>query len=462
MPGFALALVATLSFGVLAFGAVYPWAYWTVAVLSAELGLWAIVLGRSWHDWRVWRLGKVLGVVAIAIALQIVPMPPAVLSFVSPNLHDVQSQYELAYASRERGWLPVSLAPWDTALALALFSAFGLLLVGTTRALRYVDLPVLVQRLTFLALFVAIVGIVQKVAAPDSELIYGFWRPIYKGEGFGPFVNRNHYAGWVVMVLPLVAASAIGMLEATARGGGPGRWRGWLSSPKAGQAAFAIAVVVVLGISIVLSRSRSGLLCVAVGLGVLSAFVSRRRGRRPRALGGLILVVALVVAAAVAWAGYDIVVDRMERLPVEIQDRVSVWTDTVRLIAAFPIAGVGFGAFSRAMAVYQTTPTHTLFAQAHNDYLQVMAEGGLLVGLPALIAVALIAQGIWRRFQTAEDEPLRFWIRAGAVAGLSAIAAQALVDFSLQKPGNTALFVVLLAIALHRPSRTDVPDAHRV
>jgi O-antigen ligase len=114
------------------------------------------------------------------------------------------------------------------------------------------------------------------------------------------------------------------------------------------------------------------------------------------------------------------------------------------------------------MAVYQTAPRETLFVQAHNDYLQVLAEGGILVVVPALAALVLVIHGIWRRFRAREDETARYWLRAGAVAGLAAIAAQSLVEFSLQKPGNTVLFVVLLAVALHRPSRGNDWDANRV
>jgi O-antigen ligase len=464
MPGFGLILIVTLSFGVLAFGSVYPWAYWLVAVASAELGLWAIMLGRAWNDWRVWRLAGALALVAVAIGLQLVPLPPAIFSFVSPNAHGVLQQYELAYATRQAGWHPISLAAWDTAVALALFTAFGLLLVGSIRALRYMNLMTLVSQLTILALLVGLVGIVQKaLASSENPLIYGFWRPQFQGDGFGPFVNRNHYAGWVVMALPLIAARMIALTESL--GGGhsslSGAWRRWVASQEAGQAAFAAAVVFVLGISVVLSGSRSGLASLAVVLVVLGAFVAHRVGRWRRRFV-FALSVPVLLAAVMAWAGYDIAMRRLQQVPVEILDRVSVWSDTVRLIGDFPIAGVGLGAFAKAMAVYQTAPTHTLFVQAHNDYLQLMAEGGALVVLPALAVLFLVGQGIWRRFSKGDDEPARFWLRAGAVAGLCGIAVQSLVEFSLQKPGNTVLFVVLVALALHRPSRGTSDDANRI
>jgi O-antigen ligase len=92
------------------------------------------------------------------------------------------------------------------------------------------------------------------------------------------------------------------------------------------------------------------------------------------------------------------------------------------------------------------------FQEAHNEYLQLLAEGGLLLAIPIVVAMAGLVRGIVRRFRSPGD-PEVYWLRVGAVGGLLAIALQSLLEFSLQMPGNAALFVVLLAIALHT-SRT--------
>ena len=87
-----------------------------------------------------------------------------------------------------------------------------------------------------------------------------------------------------------------------------------------------------------------------------------------------------------------------------------------------------------------------------------MAEGGLLLGVPVLIALALFIREVWRRFREAADDTRTYWLRAGAVTGLCAIAVQELSDFTLQMPGAAALFVVLAAIAIHRPSHVSQPS----
>jgi O-antigen ligase len=107
--------------------------------------------------------------------------------------------------------------------------------------------------------------------------------------------------------------------------------------------------------------------------------------------------------------------------------------------------------------------------EAHNDYLQLYAEGGLLLGIPIAGALAAFAVAVRRQFRTSSGSS--YWIRLGAVMGLVAIAVQTTVDFSLQMPGNAALCAVLCGIALHHDPRfhmrrdrmptSDTPSRHR-
>jgi O-antigen ligase len=115
----------------------------------------------------------------------------------------------------------------------------------------------------------------------------------------------------------------------------------------------------------------------------------------------------------------------------------------------YPLTGTGINTYSTAMFFYQQFATDVHFSAAHNDYLQVLAEGGLLVGIPAAAAIVALAWTIRRRFRE-ESSPSTFWIRAGATIALLSIAIQELGDFSLQIPGNAFLFAVVCAIAVHR------------
>ena len=93
--------------------------------------------------------------------------------------------------------------------------------------------------------------------------------------------------------------------------------------------------------------------------------------------------------------------------------------------------------------------------EAHNEYLQLAAEGGVLLGVPVVCALAAFARDVRRRFVGSSESG--YWVRLGAVTGLVAIALQSTVEFSLQMPGNAALCAVLCAIALHRDPRGAAP-----
>jgi O-antigen ligase len=105
--------------------------------------------------------------------------------------------------------------------------------------------------------------------------------------------------------------------------------------------------------------------------------------------------------------------------------------------------------YGTATVLYQQHDRTRRYTEAHNDYLQLAAEGGLLLTVPAAICVIAFAVAVRRRFAD-ETSAMSYWLRVGAVTGIASIALQETVEFSLQMPGNAALFAVLCGIALHR------------
>jgi O-antigen ligase len=129
--------------------------------------------------------------------------------------------------------------------------------------------------------------------------------------------------------------------------------------------------------------------------------------------------------------------------------RPVIWHDTWRMVSDFPLTGVGTGAFQRAMLGYQEGSRLFFFNHAHNEYLQLLAEGGLLIAAPAAIAL-LAAIALMLKSLGADRSPI-FWIRAGASCGVVAVAVQSIWDTGLRTPANGVLFAVIAAIALHDP-----------
>ena len=454
-------LIALLAWGALAFGAVYPWAYWPLAAACTIVGVWAVYATESWRDPRTTTLGVALAAVAIAMVLQSVPLPSSVIEVISPELVTYFARYQFGYTPPS--YLPVSMSPALTWTALGLFTALAILLVGLTRALRRVSLHWLLSALMGLGVTLALIGIIGKlmIVDPDHPLVYGFWKPREGGQVFGPFINRNHFAGWMVMALPVVIAYSCGIVAALRRPqqGGWKDWLHWGSSVEANRFMLAAGAILVMAASLMLTQSRSGVIGFAGGVAVIALFVVAR-ATQPAVRAAALLYFGALVVGAMVWTGANSAVIRWSDAPKDVTGRTNAWRDTLAIIGDFPLTGTGLGTYGRAMLVYQTGRRDMMYAQAHNDYLQLAAEGGLLVGVPAVVVLVLLVRNIRRRLNSTDDDIVTSWVRVGAIAGLAGIGLQSMMEFSLQMPGNAVMFVFIAALAMHRPRRSS--RAHRV
>lgn len=456
LRGLATTLLLVLAWGVLSFGAVYPWGYWPLAGGAVLIGVWGIAGARAWLDPRAWTLTWALLAVAAAISVQLIPLPNDWVAAISPHVDSLLSQYELGYRAPATQTLTVD--PQSTWISLGLFLALSVLLIGLTCALTRVRLHFLVREVLSFGVALALFGIIQR-AVPwsdaDHPVVYGFWKPQHGiAHPFGPYINRNHFAGWMLMILPIAIGYSIAILRDSPRPDTPDwrRWVVWISTPEASRFALAAFSVIVMGTSLVLTQSRSGIVSFAAVLVALGLAYRRRLTTRTKRLAVAAYLTVLLVGA-LGIAGLGRTVTRFQTDLDSAQGRLNVWHDALHITHDFPWVGTGIGAFGRAMLVYQTSDRSSIYVQAHDDYLQLAAEGGVLIVIPAAILAGVLIIGIVRRFRRHEDDDFTHWIRVGATAGLIGIAVQSLVEFSLQTPGNTVTFVLLLAIALHRPRR---------
>ena len=446
-------LIFALAWGAFAFGAVYPWAYWPLAAVGAGLGVHTLVRTGGWKDYRIRTLAVPCGAVALAMLVQVVSLPYSMVLKLSPALDQFFREYALFYHPASLHSL--SLSSSSTLVVVGLFVAFALLLLGLIAGFGGVSTDWLMNQLMGLGLALAIVGIVQKAfpTGVEKPLVYGFWEPRFAGNPFGPFINRNHFAGWMVMALPLVAGYSCAVLVQTLhlRERRLGSLLRWLTTVDASRFLHVAFCAVLMGTALVVTGSRSGIAAFGVAMVAFTVLAMRRfKQRRTRLMVAGYLGVILV--GAIIWAGTDRTIGRfiVARTDDSGGGRIGAWRDTLHIIRDFPVFGTGMGTYGQAMLVYQTAGRPVMYAQAHNDYLQLAAEGGALVAIPAAAAIIVVLLGIRRRLASGMDDEVTAWVRVGAVAGLAGIAAQSLIEFSLQMPGNTALFVVLLAIAMHR------------
>ena len=458
MRWFAPAAILLIGWGALAFGAEYPWAYAPLLAFAATIG----VLGLAGHAPGAGRFRGValsLGLVAVAGGLQVVPLPSPVVSTVSPARSD--RDYGALYAAAlpasppavERPARTLSIEPSRTVIGLALLAAMSVFFLGAARALPAAHPSRVVRGLIVLGVIVALAGIVQE--ASGGRMVYGVWGPRKAWLPSAPFVNPNHGAGWLLMTFSVALGHLGGLLTQAVRYA-PRGWRRravWLDSREASEIMLVGFAVLVMALSIFVAGSVSGMGCLAAA----AAAFAWQAARRPAGWwsAAVPVAVASVVVGAAAWAGPGAVGDELATTlgsAFEPGGRVGLWRDTARIVGDFPLAGTGLNTYGIAMLAYQTHGLEMRAVEAHNDYLQLAAEGGLLLGAPILLAAGAFVREVRRRFREGRDDSQTRWVRMGAVTGLGAVALQELVDFSLQMPGNAVLFALLMALAAHRPA----------
>jgi O-antigen ligase len=192
--------------------------------------------------------------------------------------------------------------------------------------------------------------------------------------------------------------------------------------------------------------SRSGFVAL-----VAAVVVGASLGRRDRARGvwvGIAAAAALIGVAA--WLNLQGLLERiMSTLappdPTAVS-RLTIWRDTLGIVRAFPLFGTGQGTFADAMFVYQQTARQVLFNHAHDEYLQLLTEGGAVLLLLVVAGSVLLARAARRRL--AADEGSYRFVRIGACAGLVAVAVQSIWETGLRAPANLLLAAILAALAV--------------
>jgi len=295
----------------------------------------------------------------------------------------------------------------------------------------------------WMGLALAALAIVQHATSPDR--IYWYWRPLNAGATpYGPFVNRNSFATWLVMAVPLVVGYA--MARHRSRGAEAPSFAQRLRTIDAADLWLAASACLMTG-ALLGSLSRAGIIGGAAGM-VTLVWLSRIRASPGHRIAGVMAALAVMIAIATMYANIGALTLRMNRaLELGVAGRRAIWIDTWQMVRDFWLTGVGAGAYERGMLVYQQGSRQFFYNHAHNEYLQILAEGGALLAVPVMVALVAGVRLVARRL-AADRSPL-FWLRAGAASGMIAVAVQSIWDTGLRVPANGALFAVVAAIATY-------------
>lgn len=441
------------------FGSAHPVSTHVVSLLALFAALGVVLRGLHAGSIELPSLpaGWVGGLLALA-ALQLVPLPPGLHALLAPGSaalwHPGEATAAAVLGSHFR---PVSIDPDATRRWLSLATGLVALAVLAAPALHH-RRPARAAALVIAGsgLAVALYGIVARTFFGNR--LYGVI-PVPTINPFGPFVSKNHFAGYVEMAALLTLGLAVGLADETRRSRG---LLGWIDSSRAGRVVAAYGAAAVMVLAILISLSRGGVVSLAAG-GLV--FFSLRLTASTRYRSGLGLLLALLLAATGAGLAFA-------ALPSEGRERVlslvgvtsdssgrfrlGVWRDTLSLSTSSPLAGQGFGTFADALPPFKRGAGNMRVEHAENDYLELLAEGGALGFLLVMGAAWFVARHAIRGLAL-EGDRLRRGLGMGAAAAAAALLVHSGFDFNLRITSNAVLFAALAAWILAAASRADRP-----
>ncbi len=433
-------LCMMLVFSTVVFGAVDVWA---LGALSGFAGLISILwLSDAWLK-KEFRFSAnklqipLLGLILIGL-LQLLPFRS---SDISSALLDIPAISSL------------SLAPYATRFAIVqlivyfVFLAASLTFINTPKRLRYVVLTIII-----FSSLMAFYGILQRLA--NLEGIYGARLP-EQAVSFASLVNGHHFAAFMEMTVGLTLGLLFG--EAT----------------KKDKKFLLVIASVIMGMAIVFTSSRGGMIGF---LGVISFIVTanllkkpatendseienKRNYRRNFAFvaGGLALILGLF--GAVIFLGGDESLLRGVGLENNQDDftngRIHFWQVAWQIFLDHPILGAGLDAFGTVFTRYDTWNGIYRVEQAHNDYLQILADAGV-------VGFACVAAFIYLLFKrsigviTKATDGFQQNVAIGALAGCLGILIHSFFDFPLRTPSNALFFLMLTALATISFNKTKI------
>ncbi len=397
---------AVLLLGPLAFGAVEPWSIFALEACAAVLlAVWAL---RQWMRREL-----------------------------SVSDHPLYLPMAAFFALALLQWAVGTTAYRQVTYShLLLYGAYGMLVFVVTQTLRrYSQFEWMAKLFTGYGAVVASFAILQGLT-PNGKL-YWIWGLEQGGSIYGPYVNHNHYAGLMEMLLPFPL-----VLAAT-----------HFTSGNRKLAAAGIAAL--MAGSIFLSGSRGGMAAFVAQMVVLAVLMLRRREgswKQPLMLGAFLATVIVFLV----WIGGNELTQRLASIHSEAREeinggvRLSIDRDCLRMFAKRPVLGWGLGAFPIVYPEFRSLYTLFFVNQAHNDYLQLLVETGLAgFSIAAWFLVLVFRRGAAKLKNWTETASGA--LTAAALLGCVGILVHSFLDFNLQIPANAALFYVLCALAASAP-----------
>jgi O-antigen ligase len=422
----AVGLMLVVVFAALAHGVVEPWSIFVLELATAILGmLWMV---------------KVVTEKKCAVVLPHTVWPLAALILLGfaqsvSWIDDAGNRQSLSFdVESTRGTVLVLCA----LLALSVLAAN--FLTGAGRLLT------LIRFFIFFGGAMGVFGLAQYFSGSSSI----YWLRNAGSSAFGPFFNRDHFAGYMELLIALPVALIV---------------TGYIRGEK--RLVYGIAAIF-MGMAAIFTLSRGGMISIFAQMIFIAAVNFRRSHRktgdrahgRARMATGLAAVLAIIAAivTGVILMGAEPVINRIATGDPNSSDlskaqtfysvRGEIWENTWTMIRNNPLIGAGLGAYETAYPIYaRENGTHGITADAHNDYLQILADAGVLGAVIVLWFLAAVFRAIARGVRS--TDPLAAAISIGGGAGIFGMLVHSVFDFNLHLPSHAIVFLFLSTVITH-------------
>jgi len=432
-------LLLLIIFAPLAFGSVE---FWSIALVEAAafalVFVWFLkMLADKKLEFIPTSLAPFISVFILLIIFSLIPFPKNTLALISPNTKKI---YDLLIPRITSTYNSATLSLCANATRMELYKvlAFAAVFFVTVNSFnRRRQLDRLIRTLVFFGFFLSVFAILQRYTWNGK--IY-WMRPISEQVmPFGPFINENHFAAYIGMIIPFCIGAVF--LDAS----GERRY------------FFAFAAIVMIA-GLFLSASRAGIASFAFSLGLTAILVRARTFFKGKVKTFALLILCAIVFISVF--GLPIIADRFGEFfqSPRSEARFVIWKDTLNLIKDFPVFGTGVATFVDILPAYKTYPGQINFAHAFNEYLEVFAEMGILGFVVFMTAIFVFFKNTFYKFllsqtsQLKRHDPFVVVYGSACMASFLMIGFHNMLSFNLHVPaiGLTAVFLAALSFNITR------------
>jgi O-antigen ligase len=457
--------LVTLILSPLLFGAVHTYAYTIMAlgVLSATLLLIIRHIRKDRKSEAYWIKfpNNSLNVLFLSflafLILQVVGLPDFFLEILSPRAMEVGEKTLPASlvamtGTQGKDWFALSPYYYPVRMSIIRFAVYGLFFLGLTQVLnsqKRIELTIFLILIT--GCFEALYGLIQTYSGPGH--IWWYKKEAYLRDVTGTYINRNHFAGFMEMGLLLAACYAAGISlrrkRAKTVSNHKRSFRGKLSRFLTGEhrlnkRTLILFAGVVMGIGLIFSASRGGMLGAAGGMLCMGLFFVFRKDYRQK--GFILLLLFFITSVYAIHIGVEYPIERFKTFYSTLEERDRFAEKTMDMFQDYRLSGVGVGNFQHGYPKYQAAEDRASFIRhAHNDWAQFLAEAGIM-GIALLLAgisyYLYRTMRLWRR----RKDPFAVCLGVAPLAAMAAIAIHSYSDFNLHIPANFLMLVAVVAI----------------